>query len=454
MGEAEGGLALKRKSLSASWFLAGWPIFLIFSLTSFSLQPAFAIGSSSTDTAGAGPPTIPSKPGGLGSRTTVHLIAASAALLALFVFMGIFTLVCLGLRRRRSNWIVIAAASAAAQDRAAEKVSAVSVVREFNWADIRKMTTDFRELIGVGGFSSVYLGRLSGGSTVGAVKVHTGSERLNLVFRQELDILLRIRHENIVKLIGFCDDEGEGALVFEYIRNGSLQEKLHGGHGSGGAAEVVDSVLPWRNRVAIAFQLAQAIEYLHEKCSPQIVHGDIKASNVLLDEDLNCKLCDFGSAKMGFSSLVMPPSSSSCKRTKQIMMGSPGYTDPHYIRTGIASKKNDIYSFGVLLLELVTGMEAFCSKRGQLLTSIAASLVRDAEAEIGPAAMDPRLNGDFNLREAKAMVSLSRACLHESPSLRPSTTEIVELTRDTMSSVSFSSHSAQKEMGPNWQRCD
>lgn len=91
--------------------------------------------------------------------------------------------------------------------------------------------------------------------------------------------------------------------MFEYVPNGNLQEKLHG-HGNGGTAEM-DSVLSWRNRMTIAFQLAHAIEYLHEKCSPQIVHGDIKTSNVLLDDTLNCKLCDFGSAKMGFSSLVL-----------------------------------------------------------------------------------------------------------------------------------------------------
>lgn len=88
--------------------------------------------------------------------------------------------------------------------------------------------------------------------------------------------------------------------MFEYVPNGNLQEKLHG-HGSG-----TDSVLSWRNRTAIAYQLARAIDYLHEKCSPQIVHGDVKASNILLDGGLNCKLCDFGSAKMGFSSLVKP----------------------------------------------------------------------------------------------------------------------------------------------------
>lgn len=231
-------------------------------------------------------------------------------------------------------------------------------------------------------------------------------------------------------------------MVFEYVPNGSLQEKLHGG-GAGIAEEDAKSkrkslpVLSWRSRMIIAFQLAQAIEYLHEKCSPQIVHGDIKASNILLDHHLNCKLCDFGFSKMGFSSTILPPSSSSpaySSRRKQVMMGSPGYTDPHYLRTGLASKKNDIYSYGVVVLELVTGMEAFCSERGQFLTSIVGPtlLTRDVADMV-----DPRLGGDYDMEEARAMLSISAICIGQSPTLRPSATHILQTIKDKISSTSF-----------------
>ena len=218
-------------------------------------------------------------------------------------------------------------------------------------------------------------------------------------------------------------------MVFEYVPNGNLQEKLQ---------EREREVLPWKNRTAIAFQLAQAIEYLHEKCTLQIVHGDIKASNILLDEHFNCKLCDFGSAKMGFSSTVMPPSSS---RTKQIMIGSPGYTDPHYLRTGFASKKNDVYSMGVIILELVTGMEAFCPERGQLLTSIVAPNLRDisecgAEEKVAEL-VDPRLAGKFDLEEARAMLSIAALCLHQSPTVRPSTSQIMRTIKEKITSIGF-----------------
>ncbi|XP_039062493.1 probable receptor-like protein kinase At4g10390 [Hibiscus syriacus] len=233
-------------------------------------------------------------------------------------------------------------------------------VKRFTWDEIKDFTKDFSRLIGQGGFSNVYLANLPC-SALGAVKIHVGNDWLNQVFKQELDIVTRLQHDNIVKFIGYCDDQEEGAMVFEYVSNGNLQEKLHGDERES---------LPWKTRLSIAFQLAEAIEFLHDKCSLQIVHGDVKASNILLDERFNCKLCDFGSSKMGFSSTVVPP------RTKLIMVGSPGYTDPHYLRTGIASKKNDVYSLGVVILELVTGMEAFCPKRGQLLTSMVAPKLR------------------------------------------------------------------------------
>ncbi|KAE8710721.1 putative receptor-like protein kinase [Hibiscus syriacus] len=294
-------------------------------------------------------------------------------------------------------------------------------VRKFRWEEIEFFTKGFSRLIGRGGFSNVYLAKLSGSDQrQGAVKIHARSDRLNQVFKQELDILLRLRHHNIVKLLGYCDDLDEGAMVFEYVPNGNLQEKLH--------------LLSWKTRTAIAFQLAQAIEYLHEKCTLQIVHGDIKPSNVLLDEYFNCKLCDFGSAKMGFSSTVKPPLCS-----KQVMVGSPGYTDPHYLRTGLASKKNDVYSLGVIMLELVTGMKAFCPERGQLLTSIVAPCLRDidqhgAEEKVA-ALVDPRLCGEFDLEEARVLLSIAALCLHQSLTVRPSAAQIIEIIKEKITSM-------------------
>lgn len=222
--------------------------------------------------------------------------------------------------------------------------------------------------------------------------------------------------------------------MLEYVPNGSLHERLH-------ECTSASDVLSWRTRMTIAFQLVEAIEYLHEKCSLQIVHGDIKSSNVLLDESLNCKLCDFGSAKMGFSSIVSPSDSVSCpsRRTNKLMMvGSPGYTDPHYLRTGIASKKNDVYSYGVIVLELITGLEAFCPERqsGQLLTSVLGPVLRGESVDVTEI-VDPKLGGEFDIEEARLMVSIAALCLGNSPILRPSATQILQTMNDSVYSISF-----------------
>ena len=232
--------------------------------------------------------------------------------------------------------------------------------------------------------------------------------------------------------------EETGALLLEYLPQGNLQEKLN--HNS-------KQVLPWRNRTALAFQVAQAMEHIHEKCSPQIVHGDIKSSNILLDKNLNCKLCDFGSARVGFSSMVQPSTTMSSPRSKQVrMIGSPGYTDPHYLRTGIASKKMDMYGFGVVVLELVSGKEAVSAEKGEMLVHTAAPLIQDicdlganiAEEKVRQF-LDPRLSKDSSLdiEEVKTMLGVTAFCLRSPPSLRPSASQVVQTLVQKIPYLSF-----------------
>ncbi|KAF8028114.1 hypothetical protein BT93_E0886 [Corymbia citriodora subsp. variegata] len=333
--------------------------------------------------------------------------------------------------------------------------AAEAAVKRWEWGEIERITRRFSEVVGEGGFSTVYMGRFHGcgggsAAAAAAVKVHCGGgERLSLAFKQELDVLLRLEHQNIVRLLGYCDDADRGALIFEYVSGGTLHERLHGCCGDR------RSTLPWKSRVKITFQLAQAIEYLHERCTLHIIHGDIKSSNVLLDGDSNCQLCDFGSAKMGFLSMVPPPSSSSSLspyvRRKNIIMGSPGYTDPLYLRTGIASKKNDIFSFGVVILELVTGLEAFRADKGQVLASMAAHMTKDVDRmDVGEVAnmVDPRLRGDFNVEEARALIGLAKSCLDGSTLVRPTASCVVKTMKERISSISFTSSNLRHKL-PN-----
>ncbi|PPR84790.1 hypothetical protein GOBAR_AA35918 [Gossypium barbadense] len=382
------------------WYCRSCPFPSIFLLPLFlSSSPlTFCVASTLPHTSGTDPPTPSFKTTQPHSHLQIDiLITFSLVLVLALLFAMGFLFRFLKLRKLRRSKPTSAAQPEETESKGKDSVDGggEGFVKKFSWDEIKNVTKDFSLVIGQGGFSNVYLANLSGNSRQGAVKVHIGGDRLNQVFKQELDILLRLRHDNIVKLLGYCNDL-EGAMVFEYIPNGNLQEKLH---------ERNNDVLPWKTRTAIAYQLAQAIEYLHEKCTLQIIHGDIKASNILLDERFNCKLCDFGSAKMGFSSTVMPPSCS--RTTKQVMIGSPGYTDPHYLRTGLASKKNDVYS---LISEVGTAVEV---------------------AEL----VDPRLGGEYDLDEAKAMVSIAGLCLHQSPTVRPSASQIMQIMKEKMGSI-------------------
>ncbi|KAL2900998.1 hypothetical protein RDABS01_026080 [Bienertia sinuspersici] len=310
-----------------------------------------------------------------------------------------------------------------------DKTTSSEGVKRYSWAEIESLTMNFKEVIGVGGYSTVYLAKFHD-SSLGAIKIYNSSDRLNQVFKSELEISQKLHHAYIVKLVGYCDERDEGALVFEYMRKGNLQEELHDNHYqiSSGDKNLKPQKLTWKQRISIAYQLAQALEYLHDSGDLHIVHGDIKSSNILLDDHLNCKLCDFGCAKMGFSSMIEPPSSS-----RIAMMGSPGYIDPHFLMTGIASKKSDVYSFGVILLQLITGIEAFVSsgeEKQVLLTSIVRSK-GSFDVDKVLKMVDPTIQS-IDIEQLKTLAYIAGGCLNQLPSLRLSASDICNIMREKL----------------------
>ncbi|XP_062217920.1 salt tolerance receptor-like cytoplasmic kinase 1 [Phragmites australis] len=283
--------------------------------------------------------------------------------------------------------------------------------RRLTWREVEALTGGFDEaaVVGRGGSSTVYLARLRDGSPV-AVKVHRwcGGERRLRAFRQELDLLRRLRHPHIVALLAYSDDhEDGGALVLEYLAGGTLADRLHG----------ATAPLLWPQRMRIVHDVAQALEHLHDASSgaPPVVHGDVSASNVLLDgRGLATRLCDLGSACEGFSAAVAPT---------RAAVGSPGYADPFFLRTGIVSKKSDVYSFGVLLLEAITGLPAAGSGSDGTgnLTARILPRVRTQGAE---GLVDSRLGEAYDVEEAGDVARIAVECVAAQPGLRPTMAQV------------------------------
>ncbi|KAL6123577.1 hypothetical protein ACLB2K_076098 [Fragaria x ananassa] len=215
--------------------------------------------------------------------------------------------------------------------------------RRFMYSELVKITNNFASPIGAGGFGKVYHGILENDIQV-AVKLlisASGSSE----FQNDVKLLMRAHRRNVVSFTGYCYDGKTMALVFEYVANGNLQQHL--------TASDVDTgnILTWKERLQIAVDAAQGLDYLHNGCKPPIIHRDIKTSNILLTEKMQAKICDFGVSKL------LSTETATHTMTDHVR-GTRGYFDPEYYTTGKLNKKSDIYSFGIVLLELITGRTA------------------------------------------------------------------------------------------------
>ncbi|CAM0942814.1 unnamed protein product [Alopecurus aequalis] len=209
----------------------------------------------------------------------------------------------------------------------------------FTFEELKKITDNFSEAndIGKGGFGKVKRGTLSSGQMVAIKRAQQDSLQGSLEFRTEIELLSRVHHKNVVTILGFCLDQGEQMLVYEYIPNGTLKESLTGKSGVR---------LDWKRRLGVVLGVAKGIAYLHEHADPPIIHRDIKSSNVLLGERLNAKVSDFGLSK--------PLGGDGGGHITTQVKGTMGYLDPEYYMTQQLTEKSDVYGFGVLLLEVIT----------------------------------------------------------------------------------------------------
>ncbi|KAG2698135.1 hypothetical protein I3843_07G135500 [Carya illinoinensis] len=288
-----------------------------------------------------------------------------------------------------------------------------SAARSFTFRELAAATRGFREvnLIGEGGFGRVYKGRLETGQIVAIKQLnHDGIQGFK-EFLVEVLMLSLLHHSNLVTLIGYCTDGDQRLLVYEYMPMGCLEDHLFD-------LDAEKAPLSWNTRIKIAVGAARGLEYLHCKANPPVIYRDLKSANILLDNEFNPKLSDFGLAKLG------PVGDNTHVSTR--VMGTYGYCAPEYAMSGKLTLKSDIYSLGVVLLELITGRRAIdCSKKQgeQNLVSWSRPFLRDRRKFIQ--LVDPLLQGCFPVRCLHHAIAITAMCLQEQPTFRPLIGDIV-----------------------------
>ncbi|XP_074584736.1 LEAF RUST 10 DISEASE-RESISTANCE LOCUS RECEPTOR-LIKE PROTEIN KINASE-like 2.1 [Curcuma longa] len=254
-----------------------------------------------------------------------------------------------GLASFLSIWLLRFRKQGEKEDQAIEAfvLQCESTPKRYTYLEIKRMTKSFSDMLGKGGYGSVFKGSLKDGRLV-AVKILSESKGNGQEFINEVASISRTSHVNIVGLLGFCLEGSKRALVYEFMPNGSLEKFIFGNK-----SEMKNSQLSWEKLHNIAIGIARGLEYLHRGCNTRIVHFDIKPHNILLDQDFHPKISDFGLAKM-------------CLRKDSIistmaMRGTPGYIAPEvFSRTfGVISSKSDVYSYGMMVLEMVGGRKNF-----------------------------------------------------------------------------------------------
>ncbi|KAK7257944.1 hypothetical protein RIF29_32283 [Crotalaria pallida] len=213
--------------------------------------------------------------------------------------------------------------------------------RWYSMKEVEVATRGFAKenVIGEGGYGVVYRGVLQDGSVVAVKNLLNNKGQAEKEFKVEVEAIGKVRHKNLVRLVGYCAEGAKRMLVYEYVDNGNLEQWLHGDVGP-------VSPLTWEIRMRIAVATAKGLAYLHEGLEPKVVHRDIKSSNILLDKNWNAKVSDFGLAKLLGSEKT---------HVTTRVMGTFGYVSPEYASTGMLNERSDVYSFGVLLMEIITG---------------------------------------------------------------------------------------------------
>ncbi|KAH9620044.1 hypothetical protein KSS87_001400 [Heliosperma pusillum] len=289
----------------------------------------------------------------------------------------------------------------------------------FTYEELALATDNFSStnLLGQGGFGYVHKGVLPNGKEIAVKQLKTGSVQGEREFHAEVDTISRVHHRHLVSLVGYCTSGDERLLVYEFISNKTLEYHLHG-EGR--------PPMTWATRLRIALGAAKGLTYLHEDCQPKIIHRDIKAANILIDDEFEAKVADFGLAKFSFDTDT---------HVSTRVMGTFGYLAPEYASSGKLTEKSDVFSFGVVLLELITGRRPVDKARPFMDDSMVEwarpLLMQALEGGSFNDLVDPRL--DYDSSEMAQMVACAAVCVRSSARRRPQLSQVVRALEGNLS---------------------
>ncbi|CAL5022562.1 unnamed protein product [Urochloa decumbens] len=326
------------------------------------------------------------------------------------LIVGVLFLICNARRKSHLREVFV---DVAGED---DRRIAFGQLKRFAWRELQIATDNFNErnVLGQGGFGKVYKGVLPDATKI-AVKRLTDYESPGgeAAFLREVELISVAVHRNLLRLIGFCTTQTERLLVYPFMQNLSVAYRLR-------EFKPGEPILDWPARKQVAIGTARGLEYLHEHCNPKIIHRDVKAANVLLDEDFEPVVGDFGLAK-----LVDVQKTSVTTQVR----GTMGHIAPEYLSTGKSSERTDVFGYGIMLLELVTGQRAIDFSRLEeeeevLLLDHVKKLQREGQLD---SIVDGNLNQNYDDEELEMIIQIALLCTQASPEDRPSMSEVVRM---------------------------
>ncbi|KAL7170046.1 hypothetical protein ACSBR2_034988 [Camellia fascicularis] len=287
----------------------------------------------------------------------------------------------------------------------------------FTFSEIEDATNKFERKVGSGGFGVVYYGKLIDGREIAVKVLASNSYFGKREFSNEVTLLSRIYHRNLLQFLGFCQEEGKSILVFEFMHNGTLKEHLYG-------PRTYEQSISWIKRIEIAEDATKGIEYLHTGCVPPVIHRNLKTSNILLDKNMHAKVSDFGLSKLAVDGT---------SHVLSVVHGTIRYRDPKYYDSQQLTDKSDVYSFGVILLELISGQEAMSNESFGVNCH---NIVQWAKLHIENGNIQGIIDlslGEYDIQSVRKIAVIALMCVQPHGSMKPSMSEVIKEIQDAIS---------------------